>query len=245
LPSFPFAEKLAGVSKPIRRLDQILANLGYCSRSEARGWVRGGRVTVNGEKARDPADKALLASVLVDGQPLDCPDGLLAILHKPAGYVCTHDVREGAIVFDILPARWLKRNPPATTVGRLDKDTTGVLLITDQGALVQRWTSPHHKVPKMYEVTVDGELTPGLIPLFAAGTLLLEDDLKPCLPAKLEILSAHEARLELVEGRYHQVKRMFGSQGLNVTHLHRSHFGEYTVADLKPGEWRLLPVPTV
>jgi 16S rRNA pseudouridine516 synthase len=230
------------VSKPVRRLDQILANLGYCSRSEARGWVRAKRVTVNGEIAKDPAAKAPLTSVLVDGQPLDCPEGLLVVLNKPAGYICTHDAREGPIVFDILPPRWVRRNPPATTVGRLDKDTTGVLLITDQGALVQRWTSPHHKVPKVYEVTLDGELRPELIEIFAAGNLLLEDDIKPCLPAKLEIVGPREARLELVEGRYHQVKRMFGSQGLNVTRLHRSHFGTYTVGDLKPGEWRLLPV---
>ncbi len=231
------------MSKPVRRLDQILANLGYCSRSEARGWVRGGRVLVNDEKATDPADKAPLASVLVDHLPLECPDGLLVVLNKPAGYICTHDAREGPIVFDILPHRWVRRNPPATTVGRLDKDTTGVLLITDQGTLVQRWTSPHHKVPKIYEVTLDGELRPELIEIFAAGTLLLEDDVKPCLPAKLEIVGPHEAQLELVEGRYHQVKRMFGSQGLNVTRLHRSHFGEYTIGDLKPGQWRLLPLP--
>lgn len=231
------------MSKPIRRLDQILANFGYCSRSEARLFLRRGRVTVEGTVVKDPSEKFALASVRVDGQPLDCPDGLLAVFNKPAGYVCTHDRKEGPIVFDLLPARWLKRNPPATTVGRLDKDTTGVLLLTDQGALVQRWTSPHHKVPKVYEVTFEGEVKSELIRLFAAGTLLLEDDLKPCLPAKLELVSPQEARLELVEGRYHQVKRMFGSQGLNVTRLHRSHFGEHTVDGLQPGEWRPLPLP--
>lgn len=233
------------MSKPIRRLDQILANFGYCSRSEARGWLRQGFVSVDGVLAKDPSEKVPLAAVRVDGEPLEAPEGLLALFHKPAGYVCTHDKREGPTVFDLLPPRWIRRNPPATTVGRLDKDTTGVLLITDVGELVQRWTSPRHKVPKLYEAMVDGELRPELIQTFASGALVLPDDDKPCLPAKLEIVSPHEARLELTEGRYHQVKRMFESQGLAVTRLHRSHFGDFTVGDLKPGEWRLLPVPPV
>ena len=233
------------VSKSIRRLDQILANFGYCSRSQARGWLRQGFVTVDGVLAKDPSDKVPLGSVRVEGEPLDAPEGLLALFHKPAGYVCTHETREGPTVFDLLPPRWVRRNPAATTVGRLDKDTTGVLLVTDVGELVQRWTSPKHKVPKLYEATVDGELRPELVPLFAAGTLLLPDDDKPCLPAKLEIIGPREARLELTEGRYHQVKRMFESQGLNVTRLHRSRFGDFTLGDLKPGGWRLLPVPTL
>ena len=173
------------------------------------------------------------------------PGGVRAISHNPAGYVCTHEAREGPTVFDLLPPRWVRRNPAATTVGRLDKDTTGVLLITDVGELVQRWTSPKHKVPKLYEAVVDGDLRPELIPLFAEGTLLLPDDDKPCLPAKLEIVGPREARLELTEGRYHQVKRMFESQGLNVSRLHRSRFGDFTLGDLKPGAWRLLPVPTL
>ena len=129
---------------------------------------------------------------------------------------------------------------PVTSVGRLDKDTTGVLLITDQGTLVQRWTSPRHKVEKVYEATVDADLKPELVALFAAGTLQLEDEDKPCLPAKLEILGPREARLTLVEGKYHQVKRMFASQGCVVTRLHRSRFGNYALDGLEPGQWRVL-----
>lgn len=225
------------------RLDALLSRCGYCSRSEAKGWVYHGRVTVGGAPATAADQKARPAEVLVDGAPLEAPEGILALLHKPAGCVCSRDGREGPSVFDLLPPRWSRRNPPVTTVGRLDKDTTGALLITDLGELVQRWTSPRHKVVKVYEVTVDGELRPELVPLFASGSLQLADEPKPCLPAKLEITGPHTARLELVEGRYHQVKRMFASQGLTVTRLHRARVGEFTLDGLAPGEWRSLPLP--
>ena len=207
-------------------------------------WVKAGRVRVKGEAPRSPEDKAVVTDVLIDGEPVECPDGILALLHKPAGYVCSHEGREGPTVYEFLPPRWLKRNPPVTTIGRLDKDTTGVLLITDDGNLVQRWTSPKHKVAKIYEVTVNADLRPELIGIFASGTLLLEDDYKPCLPAKLEIVSPREARVELVEGRYHQVKRMFAEQGCEVVRLHRSRFGEFEVEGLQPGEWKLFPLPS-
>jgi 16S rRNA pseudouridine516 synthase len=230
---------------PPRRLDQILSSHGYCSRSEARFWIRAKRVTVKGVPAEAADDKADPMLVQVDGEPLECPEGLLAVFHKPAGCVCSHDERDGPTIYDLLPPRWPKRNPPVTSVGRLDKDTTGVLLLTDDGALVQRWTSPKHKVPKVYEATVDADLRPGMIALFAAGTLRLEGEDKPCLPARLEIVSPREARLELTEGRFHQVKRMFASQGCNVSRLHRSRFGDYTVEGLNPGQWKTLPTPTL
>ncbi len=229
-------------AKP-RRLDQLLSRCGYCSRSESVRWLRAGRVTVRGVPAGRTDEKVVPADVLIDGQPMECPDGLLALFHKPAGCVCSHDQREGQTIYDLLPPRWPRRNPPVTSIGRLDRDTTGVLLLTDDGALVQRWTSPRHKVPKLYEVTVDTDLRAELIPLFAAGRLVLDDEDKPCLPAKLELVSPRQARLELIEGRFHQVKRMFASQGFNVTRLHRSRFGDYGLGDLAPGEWRLLPLP--
>jgi len=228
-----------------RRLDQIFSRYGYGSRSEAKHWARAGRITVKGEVVKDTAEKADPFDVLIDGKPIEAPDGLLVLFHKPAGYVCSHDTREGANIYDLLPKQWLQRNPPVTSIGRLDKDTTGVLLLTDLGELVQRWTSPKHKVSKVYDVTVDGTLKPELVDLFAAGTLQLEDEDKPCLPAKLEILSPNTARLELIEGKYHQVKRMFGSQGCPVTKLHRSGFGDYTVDDLAIGQWRMVATPAI
>ena len=198
---------------------------------------------VNGQRAEAVDQKARAADVQVDGEPVEAPEGILALLHKPAGHVCSHDEREGPRVFDLLPARWLKRNPPVTTVGRLDKDATGALLITDQGELVHRWTSPKRHVTKLYEVTVDRDLEPGLTGVFASGELRLDDEPKPCLPAKLEITGPRTARLELTEGKYHQVKRMFASQGWTVLRLHRSRFGEFELGDLPVGQWRRLEIP--
>ncbi len=225
-----------------RRLDQILSNYGYCSRSEARLWLRGGRVLVKGVVADSQDDKVDPSTVLVDGAPIECPEGILALFHKPAGCVCSNGKSEGQTVYDLLPARWSRCNPPVATVGRLDRDTTGVLIVTDNGTLVQRWTSPKHKVTKVYEVTVNHDLEPRLVDLFAAGTLMLEGEEKPCLPATLEILGSREARLALIEGRYHQAKRMFASQGCEVTKLHRSRFGDFDLDGLAPGQWRLLPI---
>jgi 16S rRNA pseudouridine516 synthase len=222
------------------RIDALLSRYGYCSRSEARAWLKAGRVQAKGAVLRSPADKAEPANILIDGEPVEHPNGILALLHKPAGYVCSHDPGEGPAIYDLLPERWLRRNPAVTTIGRLDKDTTGVLLVTDDGDLVHRWTSPRHKVPKIYDVTVDADLAPKLVDLFASGTLVLDGEPKPCLPARLEILGPREARLEIIEGRYHQVKRMFASQGCTVLRLHRSAFGSFKVEDLAPGSWRMV-----
>jgi len=223
-----------------RRLDQLLANLGYCSRREARDWLDAGRVTVRGKAVRDPGLKTTVPDVLVDGEPLDHPNELLLMLHKPAGLVCSHDGKEGANVYSLLPPRWQRRNPQITSIGRLDKDTTGLLLLTDQSALVHRLTSPKHKVPKIYRATVARELSTDLIPLFASGTLLLADEKEPCLPAELRILNSTTAELILTEGRYHQARRMFASQGYEVLDLHRSQFGRLELGDLPVGQWREL-----
>ena len=224
-----------------RRIDQVLSSTGYCSRREARAWVASGRVTVDGQPVPTADHKALVSRLRIDGEPVEFPWGLLVLMHKPAGFVCSHEQQDGPTIYERLPERWSRRHPPVTSIGRLDRDTTGVLLLTDNGALVQLWTSPRHKVPKVYEVTVDSSLRPELVTLFAAGTLRLEGETTPCLPAKLTIRNAREATLELIEGRYHQVKRMFASQGCTVTRLHRSRFGDFDLGGLQPGEWRILP----
>ncbi len=227
---------------PPRRLDQLLANLGYCSRREARDWFNAGRVKVRGLPVKDPSLKALAPDVQVDDEPLDNVNGLLLMLHKPLGLVCSHDEREGPNIYSLLPPRWRQRNPQITSIGRLDKDTSGLLLLTDQTELVHRLTSPKHKVPKTYRATFARELPASLISLFASGSLLLADEKDPCLPAELRIIDSTTADLVLTEGRYHQVRRMFASQGLEVLTLHRSHFGTLDLGDLPAGEWRELPL---
>ena len=228
----------------MRRLDQLLANLGYCSRREARAWILDGRVTVRGAVADDFGAKADPADVRIDGEPPDHPDGLLLLLHKPTGLVCSHDEREGPNVYRLLPARWRERNPPVTSIGRLDKDTSGLLLLTDQSELVHRLTSPRHKVPKVYRATLDADPPDGLVALFASGTLRLKDEKEPCAPAELKLIAAREAELTLTEGRYHQVRRMFASQGCEVLTLHRARFGPLDLGDLPAGQWRELPLDT-
>lgn len=228
----------------LRRLDQLLANLGYCSRREAREWVRSGRVTVDGLPADDFGAKASPPAVRVDGEPLDHPDGLLLLLHKPVGLVCSHDEREGPNVYGLLPPRWRERNPGVTSVGRLDKDTSGLLLLTDQSELVHRLTSPKHKVPKVYRAVLDADIPPGTAERFAAGTLVLKGEDEPCAPAHLRVLGPREAELTLTEGKYHQVRRMFSSQGCEVVSLHRARFGPLDLGTLAPGEWRELPLDT-
>lgn len=226
----------------MRRLDQLLSSLGYCSRREAAGLVKESRVRVGDAIAAKADQRVDPHQVTFDGEPLEAPDGLLAILHKPVGYVCTHSGDEGPTIYELLPPRWSNRNPAVTSIGRLDKDTSGLLLVTDIGPLVQRYTSPRAEIEKTYEVTVDCDLDPALVAVFASGTILLRGEDKPCLPAKLEITTPRTASLTITEGRYHQVRRMFASQGWHVEKLHRSRFGEYSLGDLEPGAWIVLSV---
>lgn len=226
--------------KPARglRADQLLSRFGYCSRREAPSWVKRGRVTVGGTAILDPSARIDPAETAVDGVAVEFPDGVLLAFHKPAGYVCTHDEGEGETIYDLLPSVLIGRIPTVTTVGRLDKDTSGLLLLTDDGSLVQRWTSPKRHVEKVYEVECDRPIPAGSVPEFASGRLVLRNETTPCLPAKLEIIGERVARVTVVEGRYHQVKRMFASQGCVVVRLHRTRIGHLVLGDLQEGNWR-------
>jgi len=206
--------------------------------------MEAGRVAVAGQTVDDVGLKAPEADVCVDGEPLDHPASLLLLLHKPVGLVCSHDEREGPNVYSLLPERWRRRNPIVTSIGRLDKDTSGLLLLTDLSPLVHRLTSPKHKVPKVYRATVDRDLAPDLAARFASGTLVLEGEKEPCAPAEFRQLGPREAELTLTEGRYHQVRRMFAATGATVLALHRARFGHLELGDLSPGSWRELPLDT-
>jgi 16S rRNA pseudouridine516 synthase len=221
------------------RLDKLLSSLGYASRSEVKILLRDDRITVNGEPARKADLKVSHDEVRFDGESLDPPQGMVILMHKPTGYVCSHDDGEGRLVYDLLPERWRRRDPKISTVGRLDKETSGLLLLTDDGALLHRLTSPRHHVAKIYEATLDRPLKGDEGDIFASGTLMLNGEKTPCLPAKLTIIDEKHVTLEIVEGRYHQVRRMFAAVGNHVTALHRVSFGSLTLGDLKAGEYRL------
>lgn len=226
----------------MQRVDQLLASLGYGTRSEVREWLGTGRVTVRGAPMADPGERADPNDVRIDGEPLDHPGEILLLLNKPAGLVCSHDTAEGPSVYGLLPARWQRRNPPVTSVGRLDKETTGLLLLTDRGEIVHRLTSPRHKVPKVYRATLDRELPPGTEDIFASGRFMLPGDKKPCAPAALRSIGERVAELVITEGRYRQVRRMFAGLGCEVLALHRARFGDLELGDLGPGQWIELPV---
>ncbi|MEO6459333.1 MAG: pseudouridine synthase [Bdellovibrionota bacterium] len=207
------------------RIDQLLASLGYGTRRDIDIWIKRGRITVQGET--DPRSEMRVdpAFIRFDDDELDHPEGILIAMHKPRGHVCSHQAAEGPSVYDLLPERWKARTPRIETIGRLDRDTSGILLLTDQHDLIQKMTSPKNHVPKVYEAKVEGALTQNMVDIFAAGTLVLHGETKPCLPAKLEILETRHARVTLNEGRYHQVRRMFGSVGAPVLTLQRVAFG--------------------
>jgi 16S rRNA pseudouridine516 synthase len=221
------------------RLDRLLANLGYGSRREVAEFFSSGRVTrADGRVVSSETERAAHAELRVDGEPLDPPAPLTLVMHKPVGVVCSHDDDEGALVYGLLPPRFGRRNPALSTVGRLDKETSGLLLLTDDGGLLHRLISPKKAVWKTYEATLARPLRGDEAHLFASGTLMLENDKKPCLPARLEVVSPQVARLSIVEGRYHQVRRMFAAVGNHVESLHRLSVGALALGDLAPGEWR-------
>lgn len=210
-----------------RKLAKHLAGLGYGSRKEMAIAIRDGRVTGEGDGLR------------VDGEPLDPPAGMVVMMNKPAGFTCSHS-DQGRLVYELLPPRFQKRDPKVSSIGRLDADTTGLLLFTDDGALLHRLISPKANVEKTYEARLARPLEGHEVDLFAAGTLVLRGEDKPCLPARLEVTGETTARLTLTEGKYHQVRRMFAAAGNHVAALHRSRFGPLELGRLAEGAWRLL-----
>lgn len=225
------------------KLLRLIANLGYGSRKQVTALFREGRITgADGEVlyADDELDvHARHEDVRIDGEPLDPPPGLLLMLHKPVGFTCsTKD--QGRLVYDLLPPRFRLRDPVLSTVGRLDRDTSGLLLLTDDGGLLHRIISPKAAMPKIYEASLARPLRGDEAEVFAAGTLMLESETKPLLPAELVVLDPQCARLTLHEGRYHQVRRMFAAVGNHVETLHRVSVGGLALGDLPEGQWRAL-----
>ena len=221
------------------KLLRRVANLGYGSRREVTAMVRAGRVTDARGEVLYTDDAPAHDEVRIDGAPLDPAPGMVAMLHKPAGYTCSTRDR-GRVVYELLPPRFARRAPALSTVGRLDRDTSGLLLLTDDGALLHRIIAPKSKLPKVYEATLAQPLRGDEAALFASGTLLLESETTPLLPAGLEALAPTRARLTLHEGRYHQVRRMFAATGNHVVALHRSRVGGLGLGNLGEGAWRLL-----
>ena len=221
------------------KLLRLLANLGYGSRREVLAMFREGRVTDADGQVLSADDRVAHARVRLDGEPLDPAPGMVLMLHKPVGHTCsTRDA--GRLVYDLLPPRFRLRRPVLSTVGRLDRDTSGLLLMTDDGQLLHRIISPRSNLPKTYLATLARPLRGDEAALFAGATLVLESEDTPLRPAVLEVLAPARARLTITEGRYHQVRRMFAAVGNHVQALHRSRVGGLDLGGLELGRWRLL-----
>ena len=230
---------------PTARVDKLLGSMGYGSRAEMARMGKAGGIVLDGVDLTDvskriPVTPDLPSRMEIDGEPLDPVQGLVMLLNKPLGMTCSRK-EDGALVYDILPDRWKRRDPAISTIGRLDKQTTGLLLLTDDGDLLHRVISPKRHVAKVYRATLARPLTGSEGALFSSGELVLENEDKPLSPAILEVVSPTEALLTVTEGRYHQVRRMFAAVGNHVEALHRERMGGLVLPDdLAPGAWKLL-----
>jgi 16S rRNA pseudouridine516 synthase len=232
------------------KLSQILFSQGFGTRRACEGLVAGGYVAIGGALHDDPFEDLDPEGLVltVEGKPWPYHATALIALNKPAGFECSKKPRGHASVYSLLPAPLLRRD--VQCVGRLDEDTTGLLLFTDDGTLLHRWTSPKHHVPKVYDVSCKHAVTPEQLARLREGVVLLDD------PHPVKALAAepwaeaapglHGLRLTLSEGKYHQVKRMLAAVGNRVEALSRSRFGALELpSDLAPGTWMWLPGPQV
>ncbi|WEN14175.1 pseudouridine synthase [Rhodanobacter sp. AS-Z3] len=226
------------------KLVKLIANLGYGSRKDVTALFRSGRITDGAGDVLYTDDVVPLDTIRVDDEPLDPPAGLVLMMNKPLGITCSRK-DPGRVVYDLLPPRYSVRSPAMSSVGRLDRDTTGLLLFTDDGALLHRIISPKTQVTKVYEATLAQDLRGDEGELFASGTMMLESEKEPLAPAELEVLGPRHARLSVTEGRYHQVRRMFAATGNNVETLRRVSVGGLVLGDLPLGEWRPLDASEV
>jgi 16S rRNA pseudouridine516 synthase len=221
------------------KLIKLIANLGYGSRKDVTQLFRSGRITDADGEVLYADDVVPYETIRVDDEPLDPPPGLTLMMNKPLGVTCSRK-DPGRVVYDLLPPRYNVRSPALSSVGRLDRDTSGLLLFTDDGALLHRIISPKAQVTKVYEATLAQDLRGDEGELFASGSLLLESETEPLAPAALEVLGPRHARLSVTEGRYHQVRRMFAATGNHVETLQRVSIGALVLNGLPLGEWRAL-----
>ena len=231
------------------RLSELLYSQGFGTRRLCAGLIENGLVTVRGEVLSEPATEIDVATwpvaYTVQGQSWEYQQRAYVMLNKPAGYECSHRPGAWPSVYTLLPAPLRQRPTPGKVqgvqaVGRLDQDTTGLLLLSDDGAFIHRMNSPRHHVPKVYEVTTKHPLDERQITRLKAG-VVLDDDPKPVAAADAHALGEHHLQLTLTEGKYHQVKRMVAAVGNRVEALHRSRIGGLALpTDLAPGKWRWL-----
>jgi 16S rRNA pseudouridine516 synthase len=222
------------------RLSQVLFSQGFGSRRECGALIASGAVQLAGRTVDDAHEDVEPEGLVFTVQGRDWPyhARALVLMHKPAGYECSQKPRHHPSVMSLLPPPLRERG--VQPVGRLDEDTTGLLLFTDDGALIHRLTSPKHHVPKVYEIETRHPLEDEQIERLLAG-VVLDDDPLPVRAAAVQRRTSFTLSLTLTEGKYHQVKRLLAAVGNRVESLHRSAFGPLALPpDLAPGQWRWL-----
>ena len=220
----------------MQRLDKLLSEAGIASRRELKAILRAGRVTVNGAvvtRGEEKFDEST-ARITLDGAPVELRRTVLLMLHKPAGFVTSTDEPGSRTVMELLPERW--RRLGALPVGRLDKDTEGLLLFTNDGQLAHKLISPRSDVWKVYYAEHDGTAQAADVEAFSQSLTLADGT--QCLPARLRPIADGKCYVDVQEGKYHQVRRMLASRGLPVTYLKRVQFGTLELGDLPRGEVR-------
>lgn len=224
------------------RLDKLLSNLGYGSRKDVAGAIKRGIFRVGEKVYKDPSfaiDTKELANATYLHEPLDPLTPLTILLNKPRGYTCSHD-EQGLLIYDLLPPRFQHRTPALSSAGRLDKESTGLVLMTDDGQLLHKVISPKLHANKHYRVTLRDELTGAEATQFFSGTFCLSGDLKPIKPALWVADGPKSGVMVLQEGRYHQIRRMFETIDNHVETLHRFKLGNLEMGDMQEGEYRVL-----
>ena len=222
----------------MERLDKFLVECGIGSRSQVKSILKSGAVTVNGVPQRDGALKIdpAASEILYAGEVLTGKRRVVVMLHKPAGYVTATEDKVQKTVMELLPKELLMQD--VKPVGRLDKETEGLLLFTNDGDLLHRLISPKKEVPKVYYARHEGQASEADVQAFVEGLTLRDGTV--CLSAKLEPLGAGESRITVCEGKYHQVRRMMASRGMTVLYLKREQEGSLTLGELPLGEVREL-----
>ena len=222
----------------MERLDKFLCDSGAGTRSQVKAMVKSGRVWVDGVPERDSSRKIdpAVQTVTLDGVPLRGSRRIVGMLNKPAGFVTATEDASQRTVMELLPGELVRQG--VKPVGRLDKDTEGLLLFTNDGDLLHRLISPKKEVPKVYYARHEGTAGAEDVEAFRAGLTLRDGTV--CLPAKLEPLGAGESRITVCEGKYHQVRRMMASRGMTVTYLERQREGALGLGDLPRGQFREL-----
>ncbi len=225
----------------IIRLERLLSNLGYGGRREMAMAIKNEWVSVDGNIIKNPAFQLNpnASQVKLDGEIIDPISPMTVMLHKPEGYTCSHN-DSGDLVYDLMTARFKSRKPTFSSIGRLDKYSTGQLLFTDDGDLLHRIISPKSCAKKHYHVTLRDNLKGNETDLFSSGEFYMDKDDKPLKPATWIAENERNGTMILSEGRFHQIRRMFETIGNEVLELHRFQTGGLSLGDLPKGEWRIL-----